>query len=142
MAKWCSQEPLETAKEGEDVSKLPNRVADVLTGRAIFITGGTGFMGKVLLEKILRTCSSVDTIYLLIRNKKGKEPRQRIEEIFASPVSDQILCTKVYLKDYVHLSLFRMFISQTAERKYRILEITYILKLAEYIMSNLSNKTV
>lgn len=86
MAKWCPQEPLPAVIDEEDVSKLPNRVADVLTGRAVFITGGTGFMGKVLLEKILRTCSGVDTIYLLIRNKKGKEPRQRVEEIFASPL--------------------------------------------------------
>ena len=74
--------------EENDVSKLPNRVADMLAGRAILITGGTGFMGKVLLEKILRTCSDVDTIYLLIRAKKGKEPCQRVEELFASPVSD------------------------------------------------------
>jgi fatty acyl-CoA reductase len=94
-ATWCPQEEIPAAMEGEDVSKLPNRVADALTGRAVFITGGTGFMGKVLLEKILRTCSDVDTVYLLIRNKKGKEPRQRLEEIFASPVSDHILCTKV-----------------------------------------------
>jgi fatty acyl-CoA reductase len=88
---WCSQEQT----EGEDVSKLPNRVADMLTGRAVFITGGTGFMGKVLLEKMLRVCSEVDTVYLLIRNKKGKEPRQRLDELFASPVSAHTLCTKV-----------------------------------------------
>lgn len=94
MATWCPQDPLPAAVDEEDVSELPNRVDDMFTGRAVFITGGTGFMGKVLLEKILRTCNSVDTIYLLIRNKKGKEPRQRVEEIFASPVSDQILCRK------------------------------------------------
>ena len=75
-------------QEETDLSKLPNRVADTLAGRAILITGGTGFMGKVLIEKILRTCSDVDTIYVLIRAKKGKEPWQRIEELFASPVSD------------------------------------------------------
>jgi hypothetical protein len=85
---WCSQQQT----EGEDVSELPNRVADMLSGRAVFITGGTGFMGKVLLEKILRACSDVDTVYLLIRNKKGKEPRKRLDELFASPVSAHTLC--------------------------------------------------
>jgi hypothetical protein len=95
MVTWCPQEPTPAAEDREDVNKLPNRVADMMAGRIVFITGGTGFMGKVLLEKILRTCSNVDTIYLLIRNKKGKEPRQRVEEIFASPVSDHILSTKV-----------------------------------------------
>lgn len=73
-------------EEAKYLSKLPNRVADMLAGRAILITGGTGFMGKVLIEKILRTCSDVDTIYLLIRAKKGKEPSQRVDEIFASPL--------------------------------------------------------
>ncbi|GFG33603.1 hypothetical protein Cfor_03157, partial [Coptotermes formosanus] len=73
--------PLE---EENDLSKLPNRVADMLAGRAILITGGTGFMGKVLIEKILRTCSDVDTIYILVRAKKGKEPCQRVDELFAS----------------------------------------------------------
>lgn len=73
-------------EEAKPLSKLPNRVADMLAGRAILITGGTGFMGKVLIEKILRTCSAVDTIYLLIRAKKGKEPSQRVDEIFASPL--------------------------------------------------------
>jgi hypothetical protein len=88
-ATWCPLESLPAPEEEEDMSKLPNRVADMLAGRSILITGGTGFMGKVLLEKILRSCGDVDTIYLLIRNKKGKEPRQRVEEIFASPVSDR-----------------------------------------------------
>jgi fatty acyl-CoA reductase len=75
-------------QEENDLSKLPNRVADTLTGRAVLITGGTGFIGKVLIEKILRTCSDVATIYVLIRAKKGKQPCQRVEELFASPVSD------------------------------------------------------
>ena len=75
-------------QEEDDFSKLPNRVADMLAGRAVLITGGTGFVGKVLIEKILRTCSDVDTIYLLIRSKKGKESCQRVEDLFASPVSD------------------------------------------------------
>lgn len=31
-----------------------NRVVQMLRGRHILITGATGFMGKVLLEKLLR----------------------------------------------------------------------------------------
>lgn len=56
-------------------------------GQSIFITGGTGFMGKLLIEKLLRGCSGISFIYLLVRPKKGKDVHQRIEELFDDPVS-------------------------------------------------------
>lgn len=46
-----------------------------------------GFMGKVLLDKLLRTCPGIENIYLLIRKKKGKDIHTRIEELFDDPVS-------------------------------------------------------
>lgn len=36
----------------------------------VMITGVTGFVGKVLLEKILRCVSQVETVYVLIREKR------------------------------------------------------------------------
>lgn len=63
-------------------SSPPDRVAETLKGHVFFITGGSGFLGKVLIEKLLRSCSQIDKIYILIRQKKGKEPKQRLEEIF------------------------------------------------------------
>jgi hypothetical protein len=86
---WCPLEPVPVPDEGADLSKLPNRVAEMMAGRSILITGGTGFIGKVLTEKVLRTCSDVDTIYVLIRTKKGKDARQRVEDILASPVGNR-----------------------------------------------------
>lgn len=53
----------------------------------IFITGGTGFLGKVLLNKILSSCPGIENIYLLVRNKRGKDVHSRVEEIFEDPVS-------------------------------------------------------
>jgi alcohol-forming fatty acyl-CoA reductase len=44
-------------------------------------------MGKVLIEKLLRSCSSIENIYLLIRQKKGKDIHTRVEELFDDPVS-------------------------------------------------------
>lgn len=41
-----------------------------------------GFMGKMLLEKLLRSCRGIETIYLLIRPKKNKDIHTRIEELF------------------------------------------------------------
>lgn len=51
------------------------------------MTGGTGFLGKVLTEKLLRTCDGISKIYLLVRPKKGKDMTTRIEEILDDAVS-------------------------------------------------------
>lgn len=68
----------------------PDRIAEVFAGKDILITGGTGFLGKVLIEKLLRSCYDLRTIYLLIRPKKGKEPKQRLEEIFSNALFDTV----------------------------------------------------
>ncbi|XP_022167369.1 fatty acyl-CoA reductase wat-like isoform X2 [Myzus persicae] len=47
----------------------------------VFITGGTGFLGKILTEKLLRSCS-VGSIALLVRNKKGLSASQRVTKIY------------------------------------------------------------
>lgn len=41
----------------------------------------------VLINKLLSSCPSIDTIYLLIRNKKGKDVYTRVDDIFHDPVS-------------------------------------------------------
>nr|CAD7460311.1 unnamed protein product [Timema tahoe] len=49
---------------------------------SVLITGGTGFMGKTLIEKLLRSCPSLKQVYIIIRSKKGKDVDTRVEEIF------------------------------------------------------------
>lgn len=44
-------------------------------------------MGKVLIEKILRSCPDISTIYLIVRSKKGKKPNERLDDIINCPVS-------------------------------------------------------
>lgn len=56
-------------------------------GRTIFITGSSGFMGKVLIEKLLYSCSDVKEIFLLMRPKRGMLPEARLEAMFKLPVS-------------------------------------------------------
>jgi alcohol-forming fatty acyl-CoA reductase len=55
-------------------------------GAEIFITGGTGYIGKVLIEKLLRTCQGIKRIYVLMRLKKATG-EQRIERLMDSLVS-------------------------------------------------------
>lgn len=67
-------------------------VSEFYNGKTIFITGGTGFMGKVLLEKLLRACPGVFKIYLLIRPKKGQHVQERLQQLLSSPVSTFSQC--------------------------------------------------
>lgn len=55
-------------------------------GSEIFITGGSGYIGKVLIEKLLRSCTRIKAIYLLMRPKKNKTAGQRIQELSDSMV--------------------------------------------------------
>lgn len=50
------------------------------------LNGCIGFMGKVIIDKLLRTCPGIENIYLLIRKKKGKDIHTRIDELFDDPV--------------------------------------------------------
>lgn len=58
-------------------------------GRSIFVTGGSGFMGKVLIEKLLYSCSDLKEIFILMRPKRGRVPESRLEDMFKLPVSLQ-----------------------------------------------------
>ena len=62
-------------------------VARFFAGRSVFITGGTGFVGKQLIEKLLRSCPEVDRIYMLMRPKKGLNLNERIQQTFQCPVN-------------------------------------------------------
>ncbi|EKX41704.1 hypothetical protein GUITHDRAFT_55447, partial [Guillardia theta CCMP2712] len=63
-------------------------------GQQIFITGTTGFVGKCVLEKVLRELQDVQTVYILIRAKKGASPQQRAQrEIATSPIFNLLRST-------------------------------------------------
>ena len=61
-------------------------ISQYYEGRNIFVTGGTGFMGKILLEKLLRSCPGIDKIYVLTRSKRGESPQNRIKEMLKGPL--------------------------------------------------------
>ncbi|XP_063708795.1 putative fatty acyl-CoA reductase CG5065 [Culicoides brevitarsis] len=70
---------------------LPS-IPEFFAGRQVFLTGGTGFMGKALVEKLLRSCPEIDKIFMLIRPKKGKKPADRVKA-FAKDVLFETLLT-------------------------------------------------
>ncbi|XP_077286784.1 putative fatty acyl-CoA reductase CG5065 [Arctopsyche grandis] len=60
-------------------------VGDFYRGQNIFITGASGFMGRILVEKILWSCADIGNLYILIRSKRGSSAKQRMETLFDSP---------------------------------------------------------
>jgi fatty acyl-CoA reductase len=62
-------------------------VRQLFRGAGVFVTGSTGFLGQLLLEKLLRACPDVKTLFLLMRSKKGKTEAERFTEIFEGEVS-------------------------------------------------------
>ncbi|KAL1377296.1 hypothetical protein pipiens_016355 [Culex pipiens pipiens] len=73
-----------------DLHDGKDRIGPMFRDRHVLITGGTGFMGKALIEKLMR-CTEIGKIYLLIRIKKGKSPKQRLEDIFANPIFGKLI---------------------------------------------------
>jgi fatty acyl-CoA reductase len=55
-------------------------------GAHVLVTGGTGFMGHVLMEKLLRSCQ-IGKLYIIARPKKGLTGVERCQQIFGEPVS-------------------------------------------------------
>jgi len=50
------------------------------TGKDILVTGATGFMGKVLVEKLLRSILDIGNVYILVRGKRGKTTKERLDD--------------------------------------------------------------
>ncbi|XP_014486658.1 PREDICTED: putative fatty acyl-CoA reductase CG5065 [Dinoponera quadriceps] len=74
-----------------NVTIRPTPIQTFYASQSIFITRvslGTGFLGKILIEKLLRSCPDVSKIYLMVCSKKNKSAATRLDEIFETPSSE------------------------------------------------------
>ncbi|XP_073817826.1 fatty acyl-CoA reductase wat-like [Musca autumnalis] len=70
--------------------------------KTIFVTGGTGFLGKVLIEKILR-CTKVGRIYVILRPKSGHDIVERFNDILKSPLFEKLNTSRPKFMDHITL---------------------------------------
>jgi len=60
-------------------------IKDFYKDKTILMTGCTGFVGKVVLEKFMRTLPNFKKIFVLVRPKRGTAPKDRLwKDIFSS----------------------------------------------------------
>lgn len=71
---------------------MASALHELFEGSEIFITGGTGCIGKAYLDKILRAFN-VKKVYILLREKRGKSADVRLESfknnVFFGPLRSQ-----------------------------------------------------
>ncbi|XP_072948454.1 fatty acyl-CoA reductase wat-like [Epargyreus clarus] len=86
---------LETAFKGkhrnieEALLRGDSDVAKLYDDATIFITGGSGFLGKQLIEKLIRSCN-VRKLYVLLRPKKEYSSEMRLNDILMDPLYDPL----------------------------------------------------
>ncbi|XP_015681350.1 fatty acyl-CoA reductase 1-like [Protobothrops mucrosquamatus] len=79
--------PATKSLEMKDTTSL---VGAYYSGKSVLVTGATGFMGKVLVEKLLRSCHDVKTIYVCVRPKGGRSMQTRVEHLLKCKVFDRV----------------------------------------------------
>jgi nucleoside-diphosphate-sugar epimerase len=52
---------------------------------SVFLTGATGYIGSLILEKLLRS-TDVGRVYVLVRTRRGCSPADRLSRVLRGPL--------------------------------------------------------
>uniref|UniRef100_A0A2A4JS90 Fatty acyl-CoA reductase n=1 Tax=Heliothis virescens TaxID=7102 RepID=A0A2A4JS90_HELVI len=100
LVDMITQNQLFEAKQGGDITFMDmvderealgeSKIQKMFAGSSVLLTGGTGFLGKLVVEKLLRSCPDLKKIYLLARPKKNKDITKRLQEQFDDVLYDKL----------------------------------------------------
>ena len=62
-------------------------IPNFYSGKTIAITGGTGFVGQCVIEKLIRSCPGIKKILVLLRKKRNMTADERVSDLLNLPVS-------------------------------------------------------
>lgn len=97
----------------------------------IFLTGSTGFLGKCVLYMLLALhYDQIESINLLIREKKDSSPRERLERIINDDIFKNLVKTNPSLNLESKLNIVSGDLTNLTEWKNRDLNITHIINCA------------
>ena len=63
-----------------------NSIEEFYASTVILLTGATGFVGKALLEKLMRVCPRIAAIFIILRPKRNQTIEERFKKITDDPV--------------------------------------------------------
>lgn len=67
------------------------QIKEYYAGKTILLSGTTGFIGKVVLEKLLRSLPTIKRIYIMVRAKKSMTVEDRMmQTIFTSEIFSRV----------------------------------------------------
>ncbi|KAL3272788.1 hypothetical protein HHI36_014248 [Cryptolaemus montrouzieri] len=72
------------------ISTEGSQVVQFYKGKSVLITGGLGFLGKLIIEKLLRTCKDIKKMYLIVRPKGKKNATTRIQEALRNTLFSEL----------------------------------------------------
>src|SRR3954447_18124538 len=65
------------------------RIADLLAGKRLLLTGVTGFVGEALLERILHDLPDTSVV-VVVRARGGASAMQRVEQLLTKPAFQRV----------------------------------------------------
>ncbi|KAI5692808.1 hypothetical protein M8J75_001593 [Diaphorina citri] len=87
---------LDKEDDAEDIiwdDNTPSPIQEFYKDQTVFITGATGFLGSLLVEKLLRCCPQIRKLILLIRKGKSNSVDERVRDYFNDTVFDRLRLT-------------------------------------------------
>lgn len=81
-------------------ARHPSQISEFYAGKTVFITGVTGFLGKILLAQLLQHCPKVKKVICLIRGRQGVAASSRFEkEVFSLELFTNLIKKDPSIKD-------------------------------------------
>ncbi|KAK1132646.1 hypothetical protein K0M31_014031 [Melipona bicolor] len=74
----------------KEESNCKSQIRKFYAGKHILLTGCTGYLGTIILEKILRTCTEISKLYILVREKANMAIEDRMKKLFDNEVFDTL----------------------------------------------------